>query len=239
MTHITEDERQGLADGTLNAEDAARAAAHLVVCEACAADVSQLRTLMHRLHAAASASATLDEDLWPAIRDRIESSKVIALDASSGTRDSRSPVARRRPVWLGAMAVVGAAAAVIVAAVVLRSSRTPAVIPAVSVSPPAASTAMPVPSGPAGIPAVTRVSDSARAYQQQLQQLLDEIEMQRAMLGPSTTAVGDSDLQVIDHAIAELKTALERDPNNTVLRQLLAESYQQKLDLLRRLRNAS
>ncbi|MGH7624839.1 MAG: hypothetical protein ACREOJ_05885 [Gemmatimonadaceae bacterium] len=239
MTHITENERQGLADGTLDAAGAAKAAVHVAVCAACAADVSQLRILMHGLHDAASSSATLDEDLWPAIRARIAATKVIAIGASSRTPKSRAAFARRRAVWLGAVAVGSAAAAMIVAAVVLHPSRTPPVTPAVRLSPPSASTAMPAAVGSGRVPAVTRVSDSARAYQQEVQQLLDEIEMQRAMLGPSTTAAGDSDLQVIDHAIAELRTALERDPNNGVLRQLLAESYQQKLDLLRRLRNAS
>jgi hypothetical protein len=88
-------------------------------------------------------------------------------------------------------------------------------------------------------PALLQASDSSRAYQQQVQQLLDEIEMQRAMLGPTTTAVADSDLSAIDQAIAELRAALLRDPNNAALRQLLATSYQQKLDLLKRLNNAS
>ncbi|HEY7876761.1 MAG TPA: hypothetical protein VIC55_00970, partial [Gemmatimonadaceae bacterium] len=50
MTHITEDERQGLADGTLDADGTAAAVAHLAQCDACAADVTQLRTLMHQLH---------------------------------------------------------------------------------------------------------------------------------------------------------------------------------------------
>jgi len=35
-------------------------------------------------------------------------------------------------------------------------------------------------------------------------------------------------------AIAELKDAIVRDPNNPALRQLLATSYRQKVELLKR-----
>jgi hypothetical protein len=55
---------------------------------------------------------------------------------------------------------------------------------------------------------------------------------------PQTAASADHDLEVIDGAIAELKRAIERDPKNIALRALLAQSYKQKLDLLKRLENA-
>jgi len=38
----------------------------------------------------------------------------------------------------------------------------------------------------------------------------------------------------VDVAIAELKDAIARDPNNPALRQLLATSYRQKVELLKR-----
>jgi len=49
----------------------------------------------------------------------------------------------------------------------------------------------------------------------------------------------DRDLKVVDVAIAELKDAVARDPANPALRQLLAASYRQKVDLLKRASNAS
>jgi hypothetical protein len=48
----------------------------------------------------------------------------------------------------------------------------------------------------------------------------------------------DHDLRVIDGAIAELERAIERDPRNPALRALLAQSYKQKVDLLKRIGNA-
>jgi hypothetical protein len=46
------------------------------------------------------------------------------------------------------------------------------------------------------------------------------------------------DLRVIDQAIGELQLAIERDPRNPALRQLLASSYRQKVQVLRRAGNA-
>ena len=87
--------------------------------------------------------------------------------------------------------------------------------------------------------AIVQVSDSARAYEQQISELLEELELRRSMLRPQTAATIDHDLRLIDGAIAELQEALKRDPDNAALRQLLAASYRQKRDLLRSLDNAS
>src|SRR5205823_196499 len=64
-------------------------------------------------------------------------------------------------------------------------------------------------------------------------------ELQRALLRPETRASLDRDLRTVDVAIAELKDAVARDPNNPALRRLLASSYRQKIDLLKRVGNAS
>ena len=59
------------------------------------------------------------------------------------------------------------------------------------------------------------------------------------MLRPETAEALARDLRVVDVAIAELKEAVARDPNNPALRRLLATSYRQKVDLLKRVSNAS
>ena len=59
------------------------------------------------------------------------------------------------------------------------------------------------------------------------------------MLRPEAAEALDRDLHVVDVAIAELKDAIARDPSNRALRQLLASSYRQKVDLLKRVANAS
>jgi hypothetical protein len=82
-------------------------------------------------------------------------------------------------------------------------------------------------------------ADSAHAYEEEAQTLLNKLELQRAMLRPEAAEALDRDLHVVDVAIAELKDAIARDPSNRALRQLLASSYRQKVDLLKRVANAS
>lgn len=218
MTHLTEAERQCLADGTAAPEHAGALAAHVAACAECAADVERLRAMVRRIRSEPVPDAGV-EAMWPAIRERIERGKVRALPASA-------PPARRawRRPWIAA----GAIAAVACLAVLLRVR--PHEPP--GSAPPAGSF---VPNG--GV--LTPAGDSAGTSQAEMQRLLDEIELEKAMLPPSTAAVADSDLRAIDHAIAELKDAIARDPSNPALRQMLAESYKQQQDLLRRLHNAS
>ena len=83
------------------------------------------------------------------------------------------------------------------------------------------------------------VVDSSYAYEREAQALLDKLELQRALLRPDAAVALDRDLKVVDVAIAELKDAVARDPANPALRQLLAASYRQKVDLLKRASNAS
>ena len=66
-----------------------------------------------------------------------------------------------------------------------------------------------------------------------------EMALRRAMMRPDVAARMEHDVRVIDSAIAELQDALKHDPNNPALRQLLAASYRQKRDLLRRAEDAS
>jgi hypothetical protein len=216
MSHLTEAERQGLAEGSITADRGAALAAHLSGCAECAADVEQLRSIVQRVHDLPAPVGALD-GLWPDIGTRIEGAKVRALSA----HDVRPVAGRRlrRVAWLGGAV---AAAACIAAGVYLRGR------PAADAGP-----------APNGAPTLQPAVDSSGTSQADIQRLLDEIQMEKAMLPPATAAVADSDLRAIDAAIAELREALARDPNNPAIRQLLAESYRQQQDLLTRLHNAS
>lgn len=216
MTHLTEAERQDLADGTVTGTEAAALAAHLATCDDCAADVARLRSIVQRVRDVPAPTEQLDL-VWPAIRSRIDGGKVRTLPAPDAPQADAPRV--RRIAWLAAAV---AAAACVVVGIHLRNHGTLApVVP---------------PNAPAALrPAV----DSGVTSQADIQRLLDEIEMEKAMLPPATAAVADSDLRAIDAAIAELRDALARDPNNPAIRQLLAASYRQQQDLLKRLHNAS
>ena len=91
-----------------------------------------------------------------------------------------------------------AAAAVVVAVVLARGSRTANRRPSVR----RRSTNL------------TAVAESTHVYEEQARFLLNELELRRALMRPQTAASVDHDLEVIDGAIAELKRAIDRDPRN-------------------------
>ncbi|HEY6827589.1 MAG TPA: zf-HC2 domain-containing protein [Gemmatimonadaceae bacterium] len=213
-THLSEDDRQSTADGTLPEERRAEVDAHLAQCDECAADVARIAEFMKRIQEspspASTATASLDE-LWSPIRERIEANKVVSLGTGA-------PPANRLPAWLIG---VGIAAALLVTALVLRvrprEQPTSAVVRAAS-----------------DTSVLRAVADSATAYEAEAQILLDRLEIQRATMRPEARAAIDRNLHTVDVAIAELKDAIARDPNNPALRQLLATSYRQKVELLKR-----
>jgi hypothetical protein len=218
--HLTEDERQGAADGTLDADVMREASQHLAACDDCAADVASLRTLMTRIQTPTSPPSDDLDDLWAAIRSRIDASKLIPLDAPTADLPSRQRV-RRKGLWIP-IAVAVAALIFVVSVPQLRYLRARATQAASADAE----------------PAFINVADSSSAYEQEANTLLNELQMQRAMMRPQTSATIDNDLRVVDQAIAEVKDALVRDPNNPALRRLLASSYRQKVELLKRASNA-
>ena len=214
--HLTEEERHGLADGSLAPDRRADAESHAVACADCAGDVARLHALMTRLQQPSDTRRDLDT-LWPAIRARIERGKVVSLGA---------PQVHHARSWAKPATAVAAVAAVVILAFTLgRESRGHGddVV------------ATPV----TGATPIVSVGDSSLAYQEEVSTLLEDLELRRAMMRPSTAASVDRDLRIIDGAIEELTTALTRDPNNPQLRQLLAASYRQKRDLLKQVDNAS
>ena len=215
--HLTEDELQGAADGSLGGEQMREAYGHLAECEGCAADVARLKAVMTRVREAPPPSPSLD-DLWPSIRARIDQSKVVRLDrvAQPGAN-----AGSRRP-WL-AIGSTALAAALLIAALTQMQGWRPRTA---SESPPSPDLAF------------TSAADSTRLYEGEARRLLNALEMQRAMMGPSASASLDGDLAIIDKSIAEQKDALARDPHNVGLQRLLAASFREKVELLKRANNA-
>ncbi len=224
--HITEAERQCAADGTLGDAERVAVARHLAACAECSADVARLTELVAQARGRSTTDVILP-DLWPAIRERIEHGKVVALDPRDAPARAEHQRSRAKGKWwLAGGAAAAAAAATILAVATLHGPRPrPMATPTNGVR--------------SGDRTIIQVTDSSRMYEQQLRPLLEELELRRSMLPPETASALDHDLRLIDEAIAELQEALKQDPNNTVLRQLLAASYRQKRDLLRLVDNAS
>jgi hypothetical protein len=212
MNHLTESERQGAADGTLEARRAAEISSHLDVCAECAADVARLRSLIARAREAGSSQESAADE-WPAIRARIELGKVVALPSAAS--------AQRPWRWIAA----GVAAAVLIM-LTFAIGRRPLGDPGPNDAPPDSV-------------AFTAAADSANAYREQIADLMSDLELRRGLLRTETSAAIDRDLKECDVAIAELDSAIKADPNNPALRQMLAASYRRKLDVLKRVGNAS
>jgi len=211
--HLTEAERHDAADGSLAPEQQATVAEHLAQCASCADDVARVRNLMTRVR---EDSTHPDVDLWPEIRSRIEREKIVQLPATT----AEMPVIGRRPVGNWLALTVGIAAALILV-VALATSR-------------GRNTAVPSTAEAPTNPEIQLVVDSTREYEREATILLNELELRRAMIRPQLRSSLDHDLRAIDDAILELKEAIARDPNNPALRRLLASSYKQKIDLLKR-----
>ena len=216
-THLTEEERQTLADGTIAADREAAARAHLLACAECADDIARLEQLTMRARHLEDPTSDLAE-LWPGIRARIESAKVVTLEPDS---------ANERRSWRRLMLTMVTVAAALVMATWfgVRARDTS--------HPPASAERRPDTAG-----SIILAGDSVRAYEEEAQILLNRLQLTRSMLDPGAAAAIDKDLAVIDSAIAEVQTAIARDPRNPALRQLLATSYRQKIDVLKRISNA-
>ncbi|HEY2848819.1 MAG TPA: hypothetical protein VGI97_03005 [Gemmatimonadaceae bacterium] len=159
-----------------------------------------------------SAAHPVPEELWPAIRERIEGAKIVALpSAEPAMLTARRANVRRTVAWSAAAVAAGAA-------LFMFGRRTvPPALPAAT---------------------VTNAADSTGFYEEQARILFNRLSLERALVRPEALASIDHDLHVVDSAIAELDAAVARDPANPVLRRLLASSYREKVDILKRVANA-
>jgi len=140
----------------------------------------------------------------------------------------RSSHARRWDRWrLAAAALLIAASSSLLTIVALRS-RTHA--REVAIAPVASGSAIAM--GMPGLPA--RLASEEQGYLRSAEALRRTLDERRDSLAPSTVATVERSLRIADSAIAEARSALERDPSNAVLAALFASNYERKIDVLRR-----
>ena len=226
--HVGFEELNDLVDGRLDRSLAERLGKHLESCPRCRAEHEQLRSL---LSVASAAAPSIDPgtDLWPDIRTVIQSGKDITLPVPSRAPGHPGTVPARQAIWtqasfLAAAAVVLVALSSGITAIVLRTSDSnPSIV--IENEPSKAG-------APQVLPAVFLAAEAD--YDRTIKELRAAVDAQRANLSAETVRTIDRSLAVVDTAIAEARAALVADPNNRTLVDLLAASYQRKLDLLRR-----
>lgn len=227
-------------DGDLDPRDEALIEAHLVECATCRATLAELRAVVAR--ATALPPAEPKADLWSGVLARIEADAlpvsgpvsgdvgghpgVAAMLPGSGSAkaDPRPRTGRRRRI---SFSVPQLAAASIALALVSGTG----VWVALSIDrgePATGASTYAV----AENPAVARfVGTEQRSTIAELERVL---AAQRDSLDPVTVAVLESNLKIIDAAIAEAVAALRHDPGNTYLNRHLGQTVRKKIDVLRR-----
>jgi hypothetical protein len=195
-------------------------------------DEAKLRELMNEV-AALPTSIEPPADAWAKIRAEIEASGNPDRSGEENSESRSKQSARiafwQRPIFLAAAALLLVAGSSAVTAVAISRRGT-------SSGPDAARERIATSiadssSGPASLEQFTLVeSDYLRA----VNDLSTTLESEQGSLSPETIAKLRESIKVIDAAILEARNALAADPANRTLIQMLANSYEQKVDLLKR-----
>ena len=220
--HVQFEDLNDYLDGRLDNKTTSRIAEHLSLCSDCRSEHDQLSNL---LVVASTAKVPVDpaEDLWGEVKRTIDSRKQVALPVAVDApgRSVRRKRVQLSPAFLAAAAVVLIVVSSGITTVVLRNSqRDVAEVPR----------SMNTPS--LVLPAAFVATEDE--YTRTIGELRIAVDAQRENLSPETVRTVDRSLAVVDSAIAEARAALLADPSNRTLVDLLASSYQRKVDLLRR-----
>jgi anti-sigma-K factor RskA len=195
-------------DGSLSEDERLAIERHLDHCPLCSQEVEKRRSLLEMARKL-PASIPPPRDLWPAIEAQIQ---------------ARPEPAARKPLWIlqlrwGVGAALAAAAVVVI---VLFSS----------------------PDGQEGrdaaesrrAPVPAYVSSLVQAFEYQCmgagKQLIASIDAAPSPIGAGAAVAIEQGVHPLDVAIEETKSALEKNPGNPELLQMLATQYQRKLSLL-------
>ena len=193
-------------DANLDEAAERKVAAHLAVCRECADRHARLVSL---LTSTRELPDRIDPpgEVWTAIRGEMSPRRSFGVTMS----------------WwrLAAAAVVLVAVSSIVTILIVRRPEVLVVRPV-----------PPTPATPVSDAPATKAVDAS--YDAGIKELTETLAQHRSQLDPATAAKVEASLHVIDLAIAEARQALAADPANTDLHDLLAASYERKLELLRR-----
>ena len=85
-----------------------------------------------------------------------------------------------------------------------------------------------------GVVAVEPVQEVDAVFASAKTTLLEALEARRPDLAPETLAVVEENLGIIDAAIVEIREAMENDPGNASLREMLVAAQEKEIGLLRR-----
>lgn len=222
-------------ESTLSLPLRAAVDAHVTSCARCAALLADVRSIVDR--AGSLPVLQPSRDLWRAVAERLDA-PVVSIGAA--------PSARRRlrvPVWIGVAAA--AAVLVVVSSLVTQQwlERGDRPVPTIGAAPTApvtqpeslgieSTSVMPPILTPVGATERERVSASV-TYGREIARL-EMILLQRGTaLDPTTTAIIENSMRIIDSALVEARAALARDPASRFLTDQVDKTLEKKMELLR------
>jgi anti-sigma factor RsiW len=206
---------QELVDGTLGAIRRSELEQHLAQCDGCRA----LKEDLERIRDAAASLPQMrpPDGAWLQIAGRLRQEGRIRQDAELPARD------RWSYGWLAIAATLVLAAGASLFVLFRSAAPAPAAAPAAA-------------SAPAGDQSVEAAQNAVDAAQQQFEKAIADLEkVARAntnALDPTTAAVIDKNLGIIDSAIAENRAAVKAEPGSVAARETLFEALRQKVSLL-------
>ncbi len=245
-----------------DASDETRAAveAHAAGCADCGALVADLGAL--RRDAAALPLLTPSRDLWSGIAERIDA-PVVALDIPRVDRGTSRRTWARPALAAAALVLVTAGITHVLTRVSIAPAAPPAMAsaaatPVTAVTPPSTEAAAPAtaeftstaterstPAAAGGrrvpaqlasaapLMAAPLMKEAQPVYDREIGKLRELMRTRRSQLDPSTVAVLEQSIAVIDSAIAQSRAALARDPASGFLATQLNHSLEKKVELLR------
>jgi hypothetical protein len=239
-------------DGELSEAESRAVDAHLRDCAHCAGVLNDLKRVVARAQASGHSARPPQADLWAGIADRID-----ARHAQGASADLHSPVgkvaafrgraSRRFAFTLPQLAAAAALVAAVSGGMVWQIAGSPKGLrydePAPAVATTSDSVAQPFRAANGGDAAaaddaagirIETVGLADAQYDAAVVDLEKALKAGRGKLDPSTIAVVEHNLQIIDQAISQAREALIGDPANTYLSSHLVEARRRKLDLLRR-----
>ena len=233
-------------DGELPEAESRAVDAHLRDCAHCAGVLNDLKRVVARAQASGQTARPPQADLWTGIAERIDARH--APDATAGPPSPVGKVAafrgrasRHFAFTLPQLAAAAALVAAVSGGIVwqLRPSGAPEGAPydRLQAADSPVNVGRPFRAAEPGAEDAVRVETVGLAdaqYDAAVVDLEKALKAGRGKLDPSTVAVVEHNLQIIDQAIGQAREALAGDPANTYLSSHLVEARRRKLDLLRR-----
>jgi hypothetical protein len=216
-----------LADGTLTPAERARVEAHLDQCASCRALFGDLEAI--RREARQLPRADLPPALWARVAEGLRAQGVTGDRGSAKSGAPETGPLANRTWWLAAAAavivlIIGGA----LANQMLRRGAPPET--------PSTATPSPKPGNEDAATLVQSVEADLKAAEEHYERAIAGLEKiasaDERSLDPQVAATLKKNLEIIDSAIAESRTALRSEPQSAPARQSLFEALRRKMSLL-------